>query len=86
MGYSIRTGHWCYTEWRDFKTGRIVGQELYDEDTDPKQTANLAGTVAAAPHIPSLAAQLDAMVKSAKPTARVAQSLPEHGPTVERTP
>jgi len=67
MGYSIRTDRWCYNEWRDFKTGRVVEQELYDEKTDPAETVNLAGTVEAASHIPALAAQLDAMVKSAKP-------------------
>jgi hypothetical protein len=48
---------------RDFKTGRIVGQELYDEQTDPLETVNQAGTVDAAAVIPALAEQLDALVK-----------------------
>ena len=63
MGYSMRTDRWCYTEWRDFKSGRIVGQELYDEQNDPAETVNLAGTVEAAAQIPELAAQLDTLVK-----------------------
>ena len=67
MGYALYTDRWCYTEWRDFETGRIVGQELYDEIADPKQSVNLAGTVDGAKFIPDLAAQLDAKVDSAKP-------------------
>ena len=45
MGYSLHTDRWCYTEWRDFKSGRIVGLELYDNQNDPAETVNLAGTV-----------------------------------------
>ena len=67
MGYSLRTDRWCYTEWRDFKSGRIVGQELYDDQNDPAETVNLAGTVDGAKFIPELAEQLDTLIKSAKP-------------------
>ncbi len=67
MGYAMRTDRWVYTEWRDFRTGRIVGQELYDRETDPLETNNLAGTVEGAPRIPALAERLDALVKSARP-------------------
>jgi iduronate 2-sulfatase len=63
MGYALKTDRWSYHEWRDFKTGRIVGQELYDEQTDPLGTVNQAGTVDAAAVIPALAEQLDALVK-----------------------
>jgi iduronate 2-sulfatase len=63
MGYALKTDRWSYHEWRDFKTGHIVGQELYDEKTDPTETVNLAGTVEAAAEIPALAEQLDALVK-----------------------
>ena len=66
MGYALRTDRWCYNEWRDFKTDRIVGQELYDAQADPQETVNLAGTVEGAPHIPALAEQLDALVKPKK--------------------
>jgi iduronate 2-sulfatase len=63
MGYALKTDRWSYHEWRDFKTGHIVGQELYDEQTDPLETVNQAGTVDAAAVIPALAEQLDALVK-----------------------
>ena len=63
MGYALKTDRWSYHEWRDFKTGHVVGQELYDEQTDPLETVNQTGTVDAAAVIPALAEQLDALVK-----------------------
>jgi iduronate 2-sulfatase len=63
MGYGLKTDRWSYHEWRDFKTGHVVGQELYDEQTDPLETVNLAGTVKAAAQIPALATQLKRMIK-----------------------
>ena len=38
LGRSIRTEHWCYTEWDD---GRY-GVELYDQQADPREMKNLA--------------------------------------------
>jgi iduronate 2-sulfatase len=67
MGYGLSTDRWSYHEWRDFKTGHIVGQELYDEHNDPLETVNLAGTVEAAAQIPALAARLKAMLKGGQP-------------------
>ena len=67
MGYALKTDRWSYHEWRDFKTGHVVGQELYDTQTDPLETVNQAGTVDAAAVIPGLAAQLKAMTKSTQP-------------------
>jgi iduronate 2-sulfatase len=58
MGYGLSTARWSYHEWRDFKTGHIVGQELYDAQTDPLETVNLVGTIEAAAQIPALAEQL----------------------------
>ena len=66
MGYAIKTDRWSYHEWRDFRTGRIVGQELYDTQTDPLETVNLAGTVEAAVKIPALAEQLEKMTMGGK--------------------
>ncbi len=42
MGYSLRTDRFRYTEWRDFKTGKILARELYDHESDPWETINLA--------------------------------------------
>ena len=67
MGYALKTDRWSYHEWRDFKTGLVVGQELYDEQTDPLETVNQAGSVDAAAVIPALAGQLDAMTKETQP-------------------
>ncbi len=62
MGYALKTDRWSYHEWRDFRTGRMVGQELYDRQTDPLESRNLAGTVEPAAVIPALAEQLDELV------------------------
>ncbi len=42
MGYSIRTGDFRYTEWRDWATGHVVATELYDHRSDPDETRNVA--------------------------------------------
>jgi len=42
MGYSVRTGRFRYTEWREWKTGQTVARELYDHGADPAETRNLA--------------------------------------------
>jgi iduronate 2-sulfatase len=42
MGYSIRTERFRYAEWRDFETGLPLARELYDHQTDPGETANVA--------------------------------------------
>jgi iduronate 2-sulfatase len=63
MGYALKTDRWSYHEWRDFKTSQIVGQELYDQQTDLLETVNIAGTVEAAAQIPTLATQLERITK-----------------------
>ena len=42
MGYSIRTPEVRYTEWRDWKTGKVVARELYDTERDRAELKNLA--------------------------------------------
>ncbi|MGY8769585.1 MAG: sulfatase [Pirellulales bacterium] len=42
MGYSIRTARYRYTEWRNFKSGKIEARELYDHETDSNEAINLA--------------------------------------------
>ena len=70
VGYALKTDRWSYHEWRDFKTGCVVGQELYDEQTDPLETVNLAGTVEAAAQIPALAEQLRSITTKKSETKR----------------
>jgi iduronate 2-sulfatase len=42
MGYSMRTATVRYTEWRDWKTGKLIGRELYDHVRDPGENINIA--------------------------------------------
>jgi iduronate 2-sulfatase len=70
MGYALKTDRWSYHEWRDFKTGHVVGQELYDEQTDPLETVNLAGTVEASAQIPALFEQLRSITTKKSETKR----------------
>jgi iduronate 2-sulfatase len=67
MGYGLFTDRWNYHEWRDFKTGEVIAQELYDNQNDPLETVNLAGTDKAKPLIPALAAQIKTMTKGTQP-------------------
>ncbi|MAS93215.1 MAG: iduronate sulfatase [Verrucomicrobiales bacterium] len=41
MGYSIRSDHFRYTEWRDFESGETTARELYDHRSDPLETVNV---------------------------------------------
>ena len=41
MGCSVRTSRYRYTQWREFRTGKVVAQELYDHDTDADESRNI---------------------------------------------
>ena len=43
MGYSMRTEHERYTEWRRFENGEVLARELYDHRIDPHERMNVAG-------------------------------------------
>jgi len=40
MGFSVRTAVGRYTEWRDWKTGKLLGAEYYDHTRDPDELTN----------------------------------------------
>ena len=40
MGYSVRTDKVRYTEWRDWKTGKVIARELYEHARDPGEMRN----------------------------------------------
>ena len=42
MGYTIRTARYRYVEWRNCRTEEIEARELYDHETDPVESVNLA--------------------------------------------
>ena len=58
MGYSLRTDRFRYTEWRQWKTGLVLGRELYDHEHDPEETINLATDDQTAIHADVLAQRL----------------------------
>jgi len=41
LGHAVRTDHWRYVEWQK-KDGSIAATELYDMQTDPGETKNMA--------------------------------------------
>lgn len=47
MGYSMRTDQYRYIEWRDFATGEMADQELYDHNVSESETTNIATSVPA---------------------------------------
>ena len=42
LAYSLRTPRYRYVEWREWKSKRIVARELYDHNSDPNETRNVA--------------------------------------------
>jgi iduronate 2-sulfatase len=38
----VRTDRYRFVAWFESKTGRIVERELYDHETDPGETRNVA--------------------------------------------
>ena len=65
MGYSIRTERYRYTEWRDFRTGKVQARELYDHSSDPLEMTNIAGSVDRKTTVAELGLQLDKVVRRA---------------------
>jgi hypothetical protein len=53
--------------WRDFKTGEVIAQELYDNQSDPLETVNLANTEEAKALIHALPAHIKTMTKGTQP-------------------
>ncbi len=57
-GYSLRTDRWRYTEWRSIQDGNVIARELYDHQTDPKETRNVAADERHQSTITKLSSQL----------------------------
>lgn len=66
MGRTMRTDRYRYTEWRDRK-GVLEARELYDYETGPIETVNLAGRPEHAALERRLAAQMEAGWRGAAP-------------------
>jgi iduronate 2-sulfatase len=69
MGRSIRTDRNRYTEWRD-PQGVLVGTELYDQETDPQNTINIAARPESTALVHQLSTQLQKGWRAALPTTQ----------------
>ena len=63
MGYAVREARYRYVEWRDGKTRKVLARELYDHETDPRETVNLA----AQPRHEDLVRELTAQIQDSWP-------------------
>lgn len=59
MGYAVRTNRYRYVEWRKFISRQLMGQELYDHQTDPGENVN----VAAGPKYAAVIKELEQVLK-----------------------
>jgi arylsulfatase A-like enzyme len=60
MGRAIRTPRYRLIEWRHRDSGELLGRELYDHESDPDETTNLAGRSEYIELIEPLSARLQA--------------------------
>lgn len=67
MGHSIRTDRHRYVRWARWPLGEFAAEELYDHQTDPLETRNLAADPQQANVLQQLRMQLDAGWKAAVP-------------------
>ena len=67
MGRTLRTDRYRYVEWRDVKTGELLGRELYDHATDPGEMQNVAASTARASTVRQLSELLRAGWTAALP-------------------
>ena len=68
MGYAIRTDRHRYVEWREWDTKEVVARELYDHQTDPAESRNVADDSRYASTTRDLAARLAAGWRAALPS------------------
>jgi iduronate 2-sulfatase len=68
MGYSLRTPRYRLTRWKGTSSGEVAAEELYDYDTDPDESVNLASDPKHAALLETLRRQSDRGWQAAKPT------------------
>ena len=68
MGYTMRTQKYRYTQWVEEESGNPVAEELYDHQSDPKETVNVAGRPESKKVVDSLHKKLQAGWTAAMPS------------------
>lgn len=66
MGYSLRTDHFRYTEWRDWKSQQVVAEELYAHRHDPTEMFNAVDQKKYRQDVQALKTKLDQLVQERK--------------------
>jgi iduronate 2-sulfatase len=67
MGYAVKTDRYRYVEWKEWGSGKVVAQELYDHQTDPNEMINVANDIKQAATLFQHQRILDAGWKGALP-------------------
>ncbi len=67
MGHAMRTDRYRYVRWTDALSNRVLAHELYDHQTDPAETVNIAVRPETAPLLEELEARLRKGWKGALP-------------------
>lgn len=66
LGTAMRTDRYRYVEWKDRQTGKLVDRELYDYETDPLESENVARKPENAKVLEGLAQQFQAAWRTGK--------------------
>ena len=70
MGYAIRTHRYRYVEWRKWDSQQVIATELYDHNSDPAESRNVANHSAQAGRVRQLSGILSRGWRAALPHDR----------------
>jgi iduronate 2-sulfatase len=70
MGHSVRTSAGRYTEWRDWKTGKVLGTEYYDHRRDADELTNGVAAANVADDVKAAQRALHAQFPPDRPPAK----------------
>ena len=64
VGYAVRTERYRYVEWREWESKKVVARELYDHESDPLESRNVAGLPAHGGTVTKLAKILESALSN----------------------
>ena len=67
MGYTMRTDRYRYSEWQDFRSGDVLGRELYDHSVSSSEVHNVADNPENAEIVTDLSTRLSSGWRAALP-------------------